>query len=176
MALNKRAFVVLGPESSGTRLTTQLLIDAGCYGDATHIQRLDLQGAPAWAWSVVWRRSAPFCRSWPDLSALVNHVGALGYQVTAVVTVRDWYAMVQSQIRAGHVADEAQALAHIQRAYRLIFNSIAGVPFVTCVYESLVQRPKAATKALLNTLRLLPVVSTTIYDGNARYYEVEHES
>ena len=34
-------FLVIGPESSGTRMLAQAFISSGCFGDAGHSQRLD---------------------------------------------------------------------------------------------------------------------------------------
>jgi LPS sulfotransferase NodH len=51
--MDKRAFLVLGPESSGTRLMTKLLMVAGCYGDDGHVQRLDRDPLPNVPFEVV---------------------------------------------------------------------------------------------------------------------------
>ena len=69
----KRAFLVLGAESSGTRLVTRLLIAAGCHGDGGHQQPFDKWQAASSPFDgkdpIVWRRSYPWTEYhlWPNL-------------------------------------------------------------------------------------------------------------
>src|SRR6266540_4276722 len=106
----KRAYLVLGPESSGTRFVTKLLIDAGCLGDGDHEQRLDKPGdqsrelleealLPHDETPIVWRRSYPHGGQWVDISQAVGQLRRKGYDVHAVVTTRDWFPMIQSQLK-----------------------------------------------------------------------------
>src|SRR5581483_9496380 len=108
----KRAFLVLGPESSGTRLVTRCLIAAGCQGCGDHAQDLDasLDGA---ADLIVWRRSLPHGSLWPDLREMLLALRSHGYAVQVLVTVRSHYCMVRSQIRARHVQTSSQAERNI---------------------------------------------------------------
>ena len=82
--MTKRAFLVLGPGTSGMRLMTRLLIAAGCYGDDGDDQRLD-HGLPADEALIVWRRSLPHRGEWPDLRAMIRGLEAAGYETTAIV-------------------------------------------------------------------------------------------
>ena len=64
----RKIYIVLGGESTGTRLVTKLMMQAGCYGEDAHIQSMDgdvkemrwdkikatLKNQP-----IVWRRSFP---------------------------------------------------------------------------------------------------------------------
>lgn len=175
--MTNRAVLVMGPEASGTRLATRILVAAGCQGDEGHEQRWDAglpvrvpsmpEGAP-----LVWRRSVPHGGRWPDLVTWIQGVRDRGYAVQAVVTTRDWRCMVESQVLAGHVRTPGQAKGNIERAYDSIFGALglALAPFVTLSYESLVQRPERVQVWLAETLRLPTVPRVTVYDGNAPYW------
>lgn len=84
-----KAFLVLGGESTGTRMVTQLLCEAGCYGDHGHQQRLD-NSLPIDQPLVVWRRSVPHARKMPDIQAMISRLEDFGYEVTAVRIGLKW--------------------------------------------------------------------------------------
>lgn len=165
-----RAYLVLGPESSGTRLVTRLLIGAGCYGDGDHEQRLDAE-FPADGRTLVWRRSIPHNRQWPSIVDMAARLRSAGYQVTAVVTTRDWYPTIRSQVAAGHVVNDTEASSNLQRAYPYIFEALArwNIPFVVSPYEALT-RPEAVRR-LLVMLGLPPDIGEAVRDENAKWYE-----
>ncbi len=180
----KKAYLVLGPESSGTRLITRLLIDAGCFGDGDHEQRLDKQddeskelleeaALPHDETPVVWRRSYPHAERWVDISRAVGQLRERGYAVSAVLTTRDWFPMIQSQ-RNGHphVLNEEIGLRNVRQAYRTIFRYLPeDVPFVMASYESIVRYRRRAVRKLLEMLQLLPPrLVHSIEDGNAKWY------
>jgi len=166
----KRAFLVLGAESTGTRLVTRLLISSGCAGDGDHVQRWDSE-TPVGP-LVVWRRSIPHDKVWPDIGAMIDFLRAQSYDVGAVVTVRDWTAAVPSQVAIGHVSDEATALRQTRAAYPFIFAALLrhGIPYVIAIYESMVRRPEAVGR-LLDMLGLPRVQHEEILDGNEKWFK-----
>ena len=167
----KRAYLVTGPESSGTRLMTRALIAAGCFGDAGHEQRLD-GGIPDGTSPIVWRRSVPHKQRYPDLTRLVERLRTHEYVVQAVVTTRDWHAMLRSQVALGHTPDIGKARHRTRRAYLHIFKHLdaLGVPYIVASYESLVQRPRRALAAIAGELGL-PAPVVDVYDGNEKWFE-----
>ena len=182
----KRAFLVLGPESHGTHLVTDLLVRAGCHG------RSGLHGSWHDEWQagiddrqpwdealptdedpIVWRRSVPHLAHWPDVRGMVASLEARGYEVRAVVVHREPYAAIQSQLKWRHVADAATARAHIERAYPYVFAHLeeAAVPATLVGYESLVHEP-AAQDALLEELGLpVPAERLEVWDGNRKWHD-----
>lgn len=166
-----RAFFVIGPESSGTRLMTRLLIAADCQGDDGHEQRWDRE-APKGE-MIVWRRSFPHGGEWPKIEELAGSLIGQGYQVMFLVMSRDWHAMSDSQIQAGHVPGMETALKHIRDAYSRIFAflTITGYPFEIVNYETLIRPGGEAVFCLMNRLELTIGRSVDIYDGNAKYYK-----
>ena len=171
-----RAYIVTGPESSGTRMLTGFLMAAGCAGSAGHVQRWD--SAPPRAEEhprVVWRRSVPHAEEWPDLVGLRNALADGGYEwAIALVTVRDRFCLERSQIAQGHVVSVEAAGANIERSYRHIFAALAampGVPYVMVPYESLILHGARATGALLEHVGLSgPREAAAARDENAKYY------
>jgi hypothetical protein len=168
----KRAFLVYGAESSGTRLLTRILILAGCSGDDGHEQRWD-NLAPSGD-LVVWRRSFPHAREVPDVVAMADRLRLLGYSVQALVISRDWYAAARSQVKAGHVPDVVMAERNLSNAYPYIFRGLAAAncPWRGVSYESLAS--KSTRRALLAALGLRAtkeVIELEFQEANEKHYE-----
>lgn len=153
--MTKHAILVLGPESSGCRLVARLLTQAGYVGDGAHHQRWD-SGLPSNEPQIVWLRSVPHAKEWPNIQELAEQLRSVGYTVSAVVTTRHWPAMIPSQVASGHVPDAATARANLMRAYPHIFVGLqaADVPFVVSTYEALLM-PNGVAE-LYQLLGLLP--------------------
>ena len=169
---SRRAYLVLGPESSGTRLMTRILIAGGCTGDDGHAQRWDAK-LPEGVSPIVWRRSVPHGGYWPDVERCIAALKVRGYQVTVVVTMRDWWAVIRSQVAVGHVESEEQALTNLRNAYRLIFSGLLAHPvdYVVVGYEGLAQRSETVLAWLSKRLGLARVADVVIYNGNAKHTE-----
>lgn len=176
--MNTNAFLVLGPEASGTRLLTKLLVGAGCAGDDGHEQRWD-RSVPAAAQlasaaGLVWRRSLPHAGQWPDLLGMIANLRLCGWRVHALILSRDWRAMSAAQVTTGHVATGAAALAHIRQAYHQIMHDLALADmevYEIVNYEALVLHPRPVIMGLLARQGLaLTTDLPPIYDGNAKHY------
>ena len=176
----RKAILVLGPESSGTRLATRILIIAGYAGTAAHVQRLDWW-TPDDARSterIVWRRSMPHDRLWPDIGQMVRELRRAAFEVRAVLTDRLDAPMVAAQVR-DHVKNEAVATQHIARARvyleRLDDPQGPAMPILRMQYEELVADPKGEINALLQFVdadlsRSKEIADAiNIYDGNKSY-------
>lgn len=182
MTTPSRAFFVLGPESSGTRLVTRLLIAAGCHGSSDHVQPLDdsqfnLKSIPI-STPVVWRRSIPHNNEIPKISAMIDRVHPR--TTMAIVTVRDWYCIVQSQLRDNqHATSLDQANYNIFHAYELIFTKLSywKIPYRIFVYEAAVLNPEMAQSRFLESLGL-PALSkpVEIHNGNDKYWSANQDN
>ena len=170
---DRSVFFVWGPESSGTRLTTEILIAAGCYGDSGHAQRLDRDidsAVPDVPW--VWRRSFPHGGMFYDPQALIFSYRLCNRVVKLIVMTRDQGAMVRSQMAAGHVQKEQQARDNIRRAYAMIYGAAAefALPLYTVTYEALVHDRGALDRLMAWCgLKLPDHLPFLIYDGNRKY-------
>jgi LPS sulfotransferase NodH len=149
----KRAFLVIGAESTGTRLVTRILLSAGCTGSADHFQPFD-RGPIGDAKLVVWRRSVPHSGQPLDLPGLRSRLKS--YDIHALITIRDWTATSRSQVRNNHARSLEVFPRKLRLAYASIFEQLAetGTPFTFIVYESLVLHPRLAQLRLLEQLGL----------------------
>ncbi len=191
LPVRKRAYLVLGAESSGNHLVTDLLVEAGCMGNsgfggdwqdqsstqiADDTQPWDLR-FPKDEDPIVWRRSVPHLRKYPDIASMVQRLRKRDYSVTGFVVVRDRHAVARSQVHRGHVESLEESVANIQSAYRHIFRHVemADLDYEMVSYESLVQSAEAR-KLWLRSLNLNEeAAALSLFDGNQRWYEAEAE-
>ena len=170
-----RAILVIGPEGSGTRLTAKFLLARGFYGNAGHVQRLDAAGAIAKApIPFMLRRSVPHGGHWPPLLELLAEMDARAGEATGViVTVREYRALIGAQLRAHHVSTEAEAEAHIRRAWREMAPVVASErPVLVLPYEALVLHPKAVQSAISRWATNVTLLDAyiAISDEDNKYY------
>lgn len=142
--------VVVGAESSGTRLMARIL-------DATGINTL--------------HRSFPYggshLRHWPEVSVNEHDADAI------VWMQRDWWATVRSQLAASHVKTIKEAWDNIAEAQIRIAEVVRAYSFVVVSYESLVQRPATVIDHVCRWLEVeTPVLDEEIVDGNDKYLGV----
>lgn len=161
----KRAFIIIGSESSGTKLLAKAFSKAGAAGDAWHKQRFDETDPTEPV--VFLRRSYPHGGEWPELAELVERFGKLGYEVQVVVIVRSMrFTMASRETRHG----VTNAMERARGALAAIGAQLAatGVPFVWVTYEELVQRPKLTLGWLFDWAGLKrPLIK--VRDENEKY-------
>lgn len=161
-----RLFIVTGPESSGTRLATQILLSAGCFGDAGHEQRLDdpnFQVGPDA--DVVLRRSYPHRGEALDIKKIQRRFHC--WKTVVVVTTRDWDCNALSQVAQGHAPTLADAILKIRYAYCQIFFELSKhcMNYQLLSYEQLILEPKTTQVRLLSSLGLpLPHYATGLVE------------
>ncbi len=184
----KVAYLVVGPESSGNHLVTDILCHAGCHGqsgdhtdwqqtdgDRSTVAHDDLQPwdvcMPDDQDPIVWRRSVPHLEKLPNIAEMVASLEARDYTVTVVVVTREKYATVQSQIKWGHIINTQQGLEQIEQSYQHIFQHIkkAGVAHTLVNYESLVNYAHASKFLLIELGLKLPKQNFSMFDGNIKW-------
>lgn len=166
-----RSVLVIGPESSGTKLVTQILVANGCAGTFTDSQpwfpkgNLPVRGR--WECFVT-RCSLPHGDVWYEPRVLIRR-----FEANAVVlTVREKTAMVRSQVNRGHVRSEAKALERIAKAFRVMAQVPAYCEDVYVMpYEALVLSPEVVQKGLLAWLGLPQRHVIDVYDGDSKHYK-----
>ncbi|MEL6970981.1 MAG: hypothetical protein AAFZ63_04705 [Bacteroidota bacterium] len=195
---DKKAFLVLGPESHGSHLVTDVLLNAGCVGHAgNHVpwqpeNKVLLRGLKKpWEYEfptdlqpwdnrpptienpIVWRRSLPHGKKWINLSQMARDLWSRGYQVQVVVVSRDTHSGLQSQLKWRHVRDLETGKANISQAYLHIFRHLlkTRLPFTVVNYESLAYYPKAQDFMLEQLDLPLPERRWPIYDGNRKWHD-----
>lgn len=163
-----KAFIVMGPESTGTRVLTQILISAGCVGDGGHEQRFDEYIPPPGevGSDIVWRRSVPHFKSeeMPYLKDMENKLN--GYNIKVLITSRSIYPTARSQMRhRSYLENLKQAYERINEGYSHIFRQVASYDFMVVTYEGL----KRNDTKICDSLGL-EKPDVDIYDGNEKYF------
>jgi len=172
----KRAFVVMGMVSSGTRLMARIMTAAGCVGDGNHdhTQRWDTQQPEADLIVIRKHRPVPPIRpSWTKYPNVVQSLRHIGYEVHAIIITRDWYCSVESALAAPHVETKEEGYGMAMMLWReMIIDMPRDTPFTIVSYESLVQRPRQVVTQLFKHLGLTQIHDIeAITDGNEKYYQ-----
>lgn len=158
----RRAYIVTGPESSGTRLMTRIMSTGDTQRDDQMITGAD---------SIAIHRSVPHGGNNPDLAGMVNRLRGKGYDVRAVVMIRDPFATVQSHLRIGHSRSYDEAHKRISDALTFIFLQFAHTrtPVLAMSYEALVSRPELVQHRIAAHFQK-ECVLLNVHDGNEKYY------
>jgi len=119
----RTAFIVIGPESSCTRLVKHLLIDAGCYGDKTNQQRLD-KAIPDNEKLMVFHQSIPHGNTYPNLEAIEKRFKRAGIETKWIVVLRDMVPTILSKVKRGHQPNSKNAFKALQEEIYYIFASM----------------------------------------------------
>lgn len=164
----KRAFIVIGPESSGTKFLTKLFLKSGCEGDPWHEQRLDHHDPDTDL--IVLRRSYPYGDEWPDLNAIVERFANLGYDVRVIIIIRSMQFTLASRQQHGRQTPE-RAMTNAIRALQMIGQQWAesGVDGIWITYEALVAHSQHTIHWLMHWCDLPIPTGVKIKDGNAKY-------
>jgi len=173
-----KAILVFGPESSGTRLMTKILMKCGCIGDGDHYQRFD-EGLPfpdSKDMVIVWRRSFPHASYWPNAFEMVEKLRKAGYtDIRVVVMSRDWYPSAMSQNELYHSGSTLEdGMERIREAYRRIFDFLikSNLKYVVVNYEALIQRPGDVMRWVCAELGIpFKGISEELSDENVKWYE-----
>jgi len=166
--MKKRAYVILGPESSGTRLLTKIMIAGGCHGDASHFQPFDKCSFGNLS-PIVWRRSVPHSGKDINLQSMLDRLH--DYEVMVVVIVRDWTVTEKSQVKNKHASSIEVANAKVKSALKSIFSQLilTNSDFVLVTYESLVLNPVKIQQSLFNRLGLKILSTIRITNENVKW-------
>lgn len=139
----RRLFLVVGSESSGTRMLAGAFIAAGCFGDAGHDQRLDsavFGSLKAGDWPAVLRRSYPHGLAWPILDryqALLRERFQAETTVVAIWRERDFVVWSKVARGFGKLAAIEREVDQARSILREQFESYNG-PKITTNYEEFV--------------------------------------
>lgn len=136
----KKAFIIAGPESSGTRMLTKIFIESGCFGSDDHDQPFDHK-PPLEEENVVWRRSIPHGGvKEPNIEYMYKYLVDKNYEVILIIINRDIFCTINSQISNNHVTEEDTSIQNIQDSFVFIFGLIKklNIKYFLINYESLI--------------------------------------
>jgi hypothetical protein len=157
-----KAYLIMGSESSGTRLLAKILVHWGVYGQFGHKQEIDkhldnLEDFLKSKGDVVLRRSFPHANAWPDLETYIEKFEAVGYKPVIIVPIRDWKSTISSQTsRRKHVNTYRKGLENIRKAYLMILSAIKSkdVEYYMLDFQALLHYPKSTLKWLAKECKL----------------------
>ena len=123
--MNKRLFLVAGPQSFGNRLLVEMLTTAGIAGHPNHAQpwdrsdlSLSLEQAPP---LITLHRSAPHAGDWDAINRAIGDAKRAGYTVNVLTPVRAQDAAEASLVRRQLAPDLEAARLQIEKAWHTIF-------------------------------------------------------
>ena len=171
----KKAFFVIGPESSGTRMMTRAFMKCGAYGSGGHLQKLDAEGFKGGHELIVFRRSVPHGKFMPNLSRLIGRMKKNEYEIIPIVILRDKDACALSQVKNKHAKNLEESRSSIEDAVNHIYTELSSVGLhpVIIHYEPFVKNP-AVRQSFFTSLGL-GVPDMEFYDGNEQYKEEKKE-
>ena len=165
----KRAFFIVGPESSGTRFIQRSFISAGCFSkekwgfskrDGKH--NFNVKG------DIVFHRSLPHQKYWPDLAYLRLSMENSGFNVVPLLVIRDWHCTVLSQLHREMVESSEDAERNIRKAIQTVATHL--MDFTLISYEVFCEQPQFREWLLVERFGL-KLSTEPIYSGNTKYYE-----
>lgn len=130
----KNAFLVLAFESSGCRFLTHQLIRMGCKGSAEHHQYYDDHDPTEPL--IVLRRSIPHGNNY-CVNAAIIRLKKLGYKVTVLLLVRDWWPMLRSSIKNNHIKNKKQKQEQLHHGFLALSRIEQDTPIYPICYQTL---------------------------------------
>jgi len=175
-------YFVIGPESSGTRLTTRILCESGCFGDFEHYQRLDefvnnnvddldkITTSPL----IVFRRSVPHGEVDPNVKEIVNKFEAFDCTPVFIVPIRNLYELCKSKVNNNHKETMQEAFDAVQREIQFISHSVLnlGLSYYCFNTSFLFKEPEVALYNFSKFIKLeisVNNVLTFLYDADKNH-------
>lgn len=144
----RKAVVVLGPESSGTKMLTECFVSSGYHGEAGDNQRLDNWNFSNLPDKIVYRQSVPHGKHWLRFNQFAPLLESQGFEILTKIILRDWVFTGKSQVRRGHTRNYATAISKIRKAQRQIFEQVPNPEFV--FYEPFVSNEQYRNRLFSN--------------------------
>ena len=170
------AILIIGPESSGTRMLTRMFYESGWFGDYDHGQRLDavilqeesfriLRGADKF----VIRRSVPHRKEYPDIEFINNLVVDAGFNPLWLIAKRDPFCNAKSKVRQGHQPNLKSATWAVQAELEFIKLHEQYMSKFKYVDVSGVMKNPHLIKEYIGDIELSDKAYEVIYDADKRY-------
>ncbi len=169
----KQFVLVTGPESSGTKLLTRILIEMGYIGQNTHGQLLDRffeQKLPLDnKYDFVFRRSVPHATEYVDYEDIKNWAIDNQFQFKTIITLRNYIPCLKSKKYAEHPEPATQQTLTKQLSY--IFNhSYILRPFLVIPTSFLTYAPERSLTEISSFLnKKIPKINF-LYDMDYKHY------
>lgn len=175
----RKAYLIAGSESSGTRMMTEAIVRAGCFEiDQGKDARIELTAQQYQELSqgkdIVVHRSLPHQRDpmiWPDLPSLQHVLRQAKFFVYPFFMTRDWNATIKSQVNREFMANVIQAEFQLRKAYALLGLYMNNMDFTLISYEAFCLSAGYRRWLFEERLNLSYPESMQIFYANPKYYE-----
>lgn len=155
-----KAFLVVGPEGSGTYLLWEALASAGC--------GIDIEERPE-LYTV--RYSLPHAHEWPDLLDITGEIEERGYSIQPLIILRDYYCTIMSVLRRDKDISFPAVELNMSNALWKIGQLASNYPYTIYItYEAFCQNERFRRWLFCNRLGLSEPDIEIKY-ANEKYYE-----
>lgn len=168
----KRAIIVIGAMSSGTRMLVHAVESVGFqflrlegHLDQPKVDGIDFpEDDPP---LIVLHRTLPSGEHWPNFDLLGEQLEGRGYEWQPLVIRRDWHSTIHSQLYRALTPTVEDAEADLRRGTE-IAGQLPGVILVS--YEEFVHRPAARRWLFVDRLGLSEPTGE-FHDANTKHYD-----
>lgn len=172
-----KAFVVIGPESSGTRIVTRLFCAVGCLGGYEHVQPLDcfIENGGDFPYvkgrDIVFRRSVPHANQVPDICRIQDKFEREGFDVYWIIVIRDWYCTIASAAEHKHKCSNEKAANQLPQEWAYIGMNLGNMKrFYFLLSSQMMLSPERALIGLERYTKL----EFSLYTDLVRDADVKH--
>lgn len=167
-----RAFIILAPENSGSKMLTRYFIEAGCIGQDGFVQKFDTE-LPVPETDIVWKtHNLGTQPGTVEIKSVISRAIKAGYEPVVLLLQRDPHALAQGQVQRGFHTDfnEALSLAYNWYVDAFAFLKKQKIIWRLISYDSIVCYKQDYLKEVLAEFQLTHPASFYINDQNEKYF------
>jgi FkbM family methyltransferase len=167
-----KAFIILAPENSGSRMLTRYMVETGCIGETGFTQKFDTE-LPAPESNIVWKtHNVGTVVGTVEIKSAITKAIKAGYEPVVLLLFRDPHALASGQVQRGFQTDFSEALALAYSWYVDAFAILKKqkIPWHILSYESMLSYNQDYLKMILSGYELVHPTSFYISDQNQKYF------
>ena len=141
-----KVYLVLGGESCGNHLATNLLVAAGIKKGTETMDLIKLGNVKETDFPIVYRRSFPHGNKWDNIHQMLKPLFdkkliTNNNEIFVIVPMRNWFCSIKSSIKRGHVLTEKEASDNLKKAYKEILRQVMAIDYMIFPYDEVVHNP-----------------------------------
>lgn len=167
-----KAFIILAPENSGSKMLTRYFIEAGCLGEAGYTQAFD-NSLPSPEKQIVWKTHNLNSNSKTiEIKTAITKVIEAGYEPIVLLLFRDPYAIAKGQVQRGFEKEFSEALTLVYSWYVKAFEFLKKqkIPWTILSYESVIAYKQDYLQMVLSDHKLDYPKQFYIDDQNKKHF------
>lgn len=167
-----KAFVILAPPNSGSRLLTRYLIESGCLGEAGYTQVFDIE-VPDSNQHIVWKtHSIKDGTGTIPLTKILQIIVRLGYEPVVILLNRDIHACALGQVKRGYGGIYENSLKTLQDWYAEAYSFLKKktIDWMVVSYEAIVASKEEYLEKVFSSYNLKKPTNFYIEDCNEKHF------